>query len=404
MTIDNENLGVPALCFFQRLISKDLGQSYMMDPAASSSMVISLFVLASGYSMRVVKLPEKATAFSRLWIRTKPGLLLKNLRNTAVRNVTKPILTPRKLVWVLAYVLLETLHIMLRAHYDIFESMLWEILWLALSLHWGTSKLFRTRFYHTDVTENTRTFGQLFPVLLLVLPLLSIVETYYKSDVDYPQNGIGEDLADQENAVGCRDINKCLLRVGQWPARTATEHASIVVTDDQIPLRRLGTDIQIEEERLSSTRHRLRLHLSSSAANRGLSPTGTVTESSTTREGLIMDAYCYTLEWFWILVLILIFGISGIIFYVLFLSGFGVRYLTTRWIRYVQSIVFMQLFCYSFTATFILLSYYHKEIGRRLKTYLRWSPRKQRATLRVIAWFCLPFMLSCHALVLSLFP
>lgn len=122
------NLGVPARCFFQRLVSRDLSHIYLNDPAASSSMVISLFVLASGYSMRVVRLSEKATAFSRLWILTEPRLLLKKLRDTAVGNVTNPVLMPRNIVWIFAYVLLETLHIMLRAHYDICESMLWEIL------------------------------------------------------------------------------------------------------------------------------------------------------------------------------------------------------------------------------------------------------------------------------------
>ena len=173
----DEKLGIPARCFFQRLVSRDLSKRYLNDPVASSSMVVSLFVLASGYTTRVIKLSDKATAFSRLWLRTKPGLLLKKLRDTAVGNVIEPTFTTRSILWVLTYVLIETLHILLRAQYDIYESMLWEILWLAFALFWGTSRLFGTRTYSKDITENTWTFGQLFPVLLLLLPVVNRVHS-----------------------------------------------------------------------------------------------------------------------------------------------------------------------------------------------------------------------------------
>ncbi len=173
------SLGVPALCFFQRLVSRDPNQRYTIGAISTSSMIVSLFVLISGYLMRLIKLSEKATAFNRRWIRTKPSRKIGSLRDNALKRVARPIPKILNSHWVSAYVFLEALHIFLRALLDIYESMLWEILWLAFALAWGTRNLFITRAYNSDNTENTWGFGQLFPVLLLVLPLLSILETYY---------------------------------------------------------------------------------------------------------------------------------------------------------------------------------------------------------------------------------
>ena len=59
-----------------------------------------------------------------------------------------------------------------------------QILWLAFALAWGTTHLMETRSYMDEVEsdrsdENTWGFGQLFPVILLALPILSIAESYY---------------------------------------------------------------------------------------------------------------------------------------------------------------------------------------------------------------------------------
>ena len=59
-----------------------------------------------------------------------------------------------------------------------------QILWLAFALAWGTMNLSITRSYVDEVEsdtsgENTWGFGQVFPVILLALPMLSIAESYY---------------------------------------------------------------------------------------------------------------------------------------------------------------------------------------------------------------------------------
>ena len=62
-----------------------------------------------------------------------------------------------------------------------------QILWLAFALAWGTTHLLYTRTFtrilSTSISmtsvENTWGFGQVFPVVLLAVPMLSIGESYY---------------------------------------------------------------------------------------------------------------------------------------------------------------------------------------------------------------------------------
>ena len=62
-----------------------------------------------------------------------------------------------------------------------------QILWLAFALAWGTEHLLVIRsplglvddIESVTSEENTWGFGQLFPVILLALPIFSIAESYY---------------------------------------------------------------------------------------------------------------------------------------------------------------------------------------------------------------------------------
>ena len=198
---------VPALCFFRRLVSHDSLRNFDTGSITTYSMIISLFVIASGYLVRLVKLSEKATEWSKQWTRTKPGRLLKRMRDHTLKHVKESNAFFPKLWWIPGYVVVETLYILLRASLDVYDSMLWEVrtvsyidyklqnlkkrsltststtlqvLWLFFALAWGTINLGFTRFQHYNTnTENTLSFGQFFPLILLVLPLLNMVETYY---------------------------------------------------------------------------------------------------------------------------------------------------------------------------------------------------------------------------------
>ena len=59
-----------------------------------------------------------------------------------------------------------------------------QILWLAFALAWGTTHLIyipntTDEFEGGTSGEKTWGFGQVFPVILLALPMLSIAESYY---------------------------------------------------------------------------------------------------------------------------------------------------------------------------------------------------------------------------------
>ena len=59
-----------------------------------------------------------------------------------------------------------------------------QILWLAFALGWGTQNLFHTMSYSEKIESDTSDekawgFGQVFPVILLALPVLSFAESYY---------------------------------------------------------------------------------------------------------------------------------------------------------------------------------------------------------------------------------
>ena len=122
---------LPALCFFRRLVARSPEERFVFNPYTTSSMLISLLVLFSGYLTRLVKLSRRATTFTHVWIRTKPGRMLKSALRTSTQRAEKSN-TVMFIYWRLQYFVLETAHILLRACFDIYESLLWEVRILVL--------------------------------------------------------------------------------------------------------------------------------------------------------------------------------------------------------------------------------------------------------------------------------
>jgi len=393
------NLTVPALCFFHGLVSRDPSTQYTKDPVTTNTMILSLFVLVSGYLTRFVKLSEKATAFSKRWIRTIPSRKSRILRDDALNRVAKPSPKILKSHWVSAYVLLETLRILLRALLDISESMLWEMLWLAFALAWGTRNLYVTRVYYrayiqayngdnSDDSENTWGFGQLFPVLLLVLPLLSIGETYYEKTLSpLPEN---QGAASDGDVYVKNKVQLRLLRVGQWgPKAAMPERTSSDPPVDPFIVRRTGTDIQTEEEQLDSINPRILRHSDSPTETHNTSLSASGNGSSPRKNEPDQDAKYYEFEWVWILILMLITSVSVVFTLTLTVTTQVVRI----WSPVGLSATYTLIFCFSFTAVFVALSYFHEALEKIFESHLRFSPRKQETFLRVLAWLCLPSIL-----------
>ena len=110
--------GVPALCAF-----RDLGPD-KYEPTTTSTMAMSLFVLFTSYTSRIVKLFPHTDAFAQKWLRTKPGGIMKRaLDRIHKRGDSEGAVR----VWRLAHLLLLSLYLIFRAMFDIFGSMLWEV-------------------------------------------------------------------------------------------------------------------------------------------------------------------------------------------------------------------------------------------------------------------------------------
>ena len=69
-----------------------------------------------------------------------------------------------------------------------------KVTWLALATVWGTIVVWRDRERGTDSSEkitlsedNTWGFGQVFPIVLLLLPLVSFSEAVYGTSLLYDQ-------------------------------------------------------------------------------------------------------------------------------------------------------------------------------------------------------------------------
>ena len=123
---------IPVRCFYSELASGDQNLSFKVDALATATMATSLFVLVSGFLTRLVKLSDRATSFSKQWLRSKPSQVHSSLCSRILQfisNHSKPHAWAPALVITgnIYYVLLETIYVLLKAICDIYESMLWEV-------------------------------------------------------------------------------------------------------------------------------------------------------------------------------------------------------------------------------------------------------------------------------------
>ena len=115
---------LPALCYFRRLVARSPEKRFQPGVISTGSMLISVTVLFSGYLTRLVKLSKHATSFTKLWMRTKPGRILKNAFKNSMQRAEKP---DASIYWRLKHLVLETAYMLLRVWFDIYESTLWEV-------------------------------------------------------------------------------------------------------------------------------------------------------------------------------------------------------------------------------------------------------------------------------------
>lgn len=182
-----------AKCYYEQMVSKGSKNYTAAGGIKLWSMIVSIFVVAISYLHSGVRLFDPTANFTRRYIRAWPGSYLKRGLLYLERRSMRPGI--RASLWTLLYLLVFGCFAALRAAYDIFESMLLEILWLAFAIAWGTVRLWDSRgtyiydvhgdmtYPHSDVLEEDHwSFGQTLPLVLLLLPILSMAQAYLDND------------------------------------------------------------------------------------------------------------------------------------------------------------------------------------------------------------------------------
>ena len=113
---------VPTLCFFDELAVDRSG--YGAREQETISMFIIICFLLISYVTRIIKLSKRSSDFTRRWLRSKPGNLLKKCLDGLNRRAQSK--SPQ-IFWALGHQLLLGTFVVLMAIYDIFGCTLWEV-------------------------------------------------------------------------------------------------------------------------------------------------------------------------------------------------------------------------------------------------------------------------------------
>ncbi|KAL8993034.1 MAG: hypothetical protein Q9169_006645 [Polycauliona sp. 2 TL-2023] len=305
---------IPALCYFRRLGSKDPDNRFQVGSWTGASMAVSLVVLVSGFLIRIFRFSEKSSSSIRYYLRQIPSRNFKRIRGDLVNHLTDPGPYILKLHWIVVYIILETLYVWMKALFDIYESLIFEILWLLGALIWGTKNLLTTRSSANNDDENTWEFGQMFPVILLVLPLLSALETYYEQDLSIRQSNLPDEasesgFSDESSPVQTHQRKQQLaLFIGHWQPTTQSElRAGSATLDNVRTISRTGTDLQNEEQVVGGL-HSRQSPTPTQSGPTTCDPSLGETSTSGERRGPDSTLDYYQLHWYWIVVLTIVSG------------------------------------------------------------------------------------------------
>ncbi|KAF2113284.1 hypothetical protein BDV96DRAFT_601462 [Lophiotrema nucula] len=180
---------LPAACYFRQLPL----DSYSHGGPKIWSMVVSILVVAISYIHSGIRLFDPTAEFTRKHFRAWPALHIKRALNFFEQGSRQGGI--RAALWKVLFLVAFAMFTCSRAFLDLAESMLLEIVWLGFAIAWGTIKLYGTRAtasYDVDgfnvganpevLQEDSWSFGQTLPLILLVLPLLSMAQAYLDND------------------------------------------------------------------------------------------------------------------------------------------------------------------------------------------------------------------------------
>ena len=172
---------LPARCFWDiPLVTANL-DVWKSDGlgAVSTDAILSYVLIVVSYLLKAVMLFEPGKAVLNRWIRDTPLRLFERLlKRVAVKRTTsgRSILTSR------SYQFIMSAYVCVLAMSDLAESFAGSLWVITIGLAWGTIQLWLPRSIlpsNVRQQEDTWGFGQLLPMLLLVLPLLAVLEHFY---------------------------------------------------------------------------------------------------------------------------------------------------------------------------------------------------------------------------------
>ncbi|KAF2489137.1 hypothetical protein BU16DRAFT_567319 [Lophium mytilinum] len=175
-----------AKCYYRQMTTNKFDNGH----TKIYSMVVSILVVSLSYINCGVKMFDPTSAVTRRYTRVWPGKQIKRVLRRMIKGSEKSMWANALLR--LPYFALYSAFTSARALCDIVESMLGEILWLSFAIAWGTIKVWTTRTsshydshgFNTNANpdvllEDSWSFGQTLPLILLLLPMLSMAQIYF---------------------------------------------------------------------------------------------------------------------------------------------------------------------------------------------------------------------------------
>lgn len=141
--------------------------------------VLSLVMLSSGYAWRVGSLLFRPQQRALMRCDTVRTVVPRQLRRVANWRLRKGGVVRFITAW--PYALLVGAYVLFIAALDFGSSFAASLLMLTISLGWGTGNLLQPRQLLAEFVgpdEDSWAFGQVLPMLLLLLPLVSVVEEF----------------------------------------------------------------------------------------------------------------------------------------------------------------------------------------------------------------------------------
>lgn len=171
----SDNYKLPANCFWE---GKRIKLSFWPD-RLSVDAILSYIALFLGYIWKIAQIVDGNHQWLRRHLIVPPVM--------AVERSVKRLTDARPTMWTRKWIALKLVlyaYVLLTLLIEIFKSFMTTLLFLLVTLTWGTVQLIQTRATKASTILHAESsllsFGQLLPLLLLLQPLANIIEHFAK--------------------------------------------------------------------------------------------------------------------------------------------------------------------------------------------------------------------------------